>query len=424
MELVLKYGKRGLRVELPSHRVTGVLRTNPLPEVRRPELSVFDALAHPIASPALSQLSQGKRTVCIVVSDITRPVPNRVILPPILEVVQESGISREAITILIATGLHRSSSEQERLQMLGPDIVSDYRIVDHRATGSMAFLGHTRRATPVFVNPLFVKADLKITTGLIEPHFMAGYSGGRKAICPGICGLETIKVQHGPRFLESPRSTEGILSGNPFHREALEIARMVGVDFSLNVSVDQRGRLNGVFAGELDKAHQAGVRFVEKQVKVPWVEPVDIVVTSGGGYPLDLTFYQTIKGMSTALPVIKKGGAIIIASECAEGIGGAEFTQLIEQTENPDEFLQRICQPGYFVKDQWQVEKLCHVLKKARVFLYSEGIPRCRVRKLMVEPTPSVEEAVEQALEQSCQEAKIAAIPEGPYVLPVPQGQG
>jgi nickel-dependent lactate racemase len=269
------------------------------------------------------------------------------------------------------------------------------------------------------VNPLFTKAELKITTGLIEPHFMAGYSGGRKTVCPGICGLETIKVQHGPRFLESPWSREGILTGNPFHQEALEIARMAGVDFSLNVSVDGQGGLNGVFAGELEEAHQAGVKFVEQQVKILWPKRVEIVVTTGGGYPLDLTFYQTVKGMSAALPLIKKGGTIIIASECAEGIGGAEFTQLIEQTENPDEFLQCIAQPGYFVKDQWEVEKLCHVLKKAGVFLYTEGIPQCRVGELMVEPTPSVEEAVEQALTQAGQEAEIAVIPEGPYVLPV-----
>ncbi|MCK4591569.1 MAG: hypothetical protein KAT86_07425, partial [Candidatus Latescibacteria bacterium] len=201
--------------------------------------------------------------------------------------------------------------------------------------------------------------------------------------------------------------------------EALEIARMAGVDFSLNVSVDGQGGLNGVFAGELEEAHQAGVKFVEQQVKVLWPEPADIVITTGGGYPLDLTFYQTIKGMSSALPLIKKGGTIIIASECAEGIGGAEFTQLIEQTENPDEFLQRIAQPGYFVQDQWEVEKLCHVLKKAGVFLYTEGIPPGEIRELMVEPSSSVEEAAEQALTQAGQEAKIAIIPEGPYVLPV-----
>ncbi|MCK4416949.1 MAG: nickel-dependent lactate racemase [Candidatus Latescibacteria bacterium] len=423
MELVLKYGKQGLKVNLPSQRVTGVLRANSFPRLCQPEQSVFEALTHPIASPALNQLAKGKKTACVVISDITRPVPNRVILPPILETLQENGISREAITILIATGLHRPGSQEERLQMLGPEIGSDYSIVDHQATGPITSLGHTRGGTPVLVNPLFTKAELKITTGLIEPHFMAGYSGGRKAVCPGICGLETIKVQHGPRFLESPRSREGVLTGNPFHQEALEIAQMVGVDFSLNVSVDEQGGLNGVFAGELEEAHQAGVKFVEQQVKIPWPEPVEIVVTTGGGYPLDLTFYQTIKGMSAALPLIKKGGTIIIASECAEGIGGAEFTQLIEQTENPDEFLQRIAQSGYFVKDQWEVEKLCHVLKKAGVFLYTEGIPECRVQELMVEPTPSVEEAAEQALKQAGKEAKIAVIPEGPYVLPVIEGQ-
>ena len=323
MKVDMKYGHGTVPIDIPDKNLAGVLETAQSIPLSDADSAVRKSILTPIASQSLADIALGRDSACIVISDITRPVPNQVILPPILETLDQSGISREKITILIATGIHRPNEGKELEEMVGRSIMDSYRIVNHfsQQSESHAFLGNTHKGTPVYIDKTYLSADLKIITGLIEPHLMAGYSGGRKAICPGLASIETMKVMHGPELMEHPKSAVGILDGNPFHREATEIAQMAGVDFSLNVSIDKNRKITGVFAGDLVESHLVGAKSVEKQAKVTLPEPVDAVVVSSAGYPLDTTFYQAIKGLLTAVEIVKHGGSILLVAACSEGIG-------------------------------------------------------------------------------------------------------
>ncbi|GIX06724.1 MAG: hypothetical protein KatS3mg115_1127 [Candidatus Poribacteria bacterium] len=415
----MRYGRQGLEVEFPDDRTT-VVRMKPSRPLPDPQGAVWDALQHPIGTPSLSRLAQGRRDACVVISDITRPVPNRLILPPILQTLEEAGIPRERILILIATGIHRPNEGEELIELVGEEIASQYRIENHYSgdLSSHKDLGPTSKGTPVLIDARYCEADLKITTALIEPHLMAGYSGGRKAICPGLASIETMKIMHGPGILEHPRSAPGILDGNPFHEEALEIARMAGCDFCLNVALDDQRRLIGVFAGEIDLAHRAGCAFVGERVTVP-VEPAEIVVTTSAGYPLDRSFYQAIKGPVGALEAVRPGGSILLLAECCEGVGSPPFEKLVRETPSLEQFVQDLYRPEKFVVDQWQLEELAKVARKASVYMYSEGIDPEVMKELFVTPVESPEAGIQQLLELHGPDARIIAIPEGPYVIPV-----
>ncbi|HIE04334.1 MAG TPA: nickel-dependent lactate racemase [Candidatus Latescibacteria bacterium] len=419
MEVELRYGREGLRVEVPDENLIGVLHMNPLPPLEDPEGKVARALEDPIGSPPLRELVRGKGSTCVVVSDITRPVPNSVVLPPLLGALEEAGIPKDRITILVATGIHRPNEGKELVELLGEEIVRNYRVVNHRARvrEEQVLVGHTSRGTPVWIDREYVRAEFKVLTGLVEPHLMAGFSGGRKSICPGIAGLETVRMMHGPKVLEHPRAVEGALEDNPFHEEVLEMAHMVGVDFILNVSLSEDRRITGIFAGDLEEAHLEAVRFVRRQVEVVLPEPVDVVLTTSAGYPLDLTFYQAIKGYTAALPAVKEGGTIVLAARCEEGLGGPEFSELI-RTMTPEGLMREIWREDFFVVDQWQAEELCRALRKAEAFFFSEGVDPEDVRA-WVRPFPSLEEALAGALKGYGPSAKLAVLPEGPYVLPV-----
>jgi nickel-dependent lactate racemase len=354
------------------------------------------------------------------VCDITRPVPNRLLLPPLLRTLEEQGIPRRDILILIATGLHRPNEGAELEEMLGSDVVASYRVENHHGKNldEHDFLGTTANGVPVYLDRRYVRADLKITTGLIEPHLMAGYSGGRKVICPGIAALETVKVWHGPRFLEHPRADCGIVEGNPVHEENTRIAKMAGCDFIVNVCLDGQRRVTWVGAGDMVKAWEEGVRFVENVVRVPVEQPCDVVVTSCAGYPLDTTWYQAVKGLTGALPIVKQGGTIVLAASLSEGLGSPEFQQLIADNPDLETFKQRILGKDYFVMDQWQLEELAKVVQKCRVKVVSDGLPPETLRRCHVEPAASVEQAVADCLKDYGPQARVAVIPKGPYVLP------
>lgn len=420
MRITLDYGKTGLEVELPDDRIVGPLAIRPAPPLPDAEAAIALALRRPIASPPLAELARGRRNACILVCDITRPVPNRLLLPPILRTLEEQGIARRDILLLIATGLHRPNEGPELEEMLGPEIVANYRVENHhgKIVEEHDYLGETANGVPVYLDRRYLRADLKITTGLIEPHLMAGYSGGRKVICPGIAALETVKVWHGPRFLEHPQADCGILEGNPVHEENTRIAKLAGCDFIVNVCLDGQRRITWVGAGDMIKAWEEGVRFVERVVKVPVPEPVDIVVTSCAGYPLDTTWYQAVKGLTGALPIVKQGGTIILAASLCEGIGSPEFQRLI--AENPDLqlFKQRILGKDYFVMDQWQLEELAKVVERCRVKVVSDGLASETLRRCHVQPAASVEKAVADCLAEYGPQAQVAVIPKGPYVLP------
>jgi nickel-dependent lactate racemase len=304
--------------------------------------------------------------------------------------------------------------------MVGPEISAQYRIENHhgKRTEEHDYLGETSRGVPVYLDSRYVRADLKITTGLIEPHLMAGYSGGRKVICPGIAALETIKVWHSPRFLEHPRADCGILEGNPVHEENTVIAKMAGCDFIVNVCLDGQRRITWVGAGHMEKAWLEGVRFLEGIVKVPVPGLVDIVVTSCAGYPLDTTWYQAVKGLTGALPIVKQGGTIVLAASLSQGLGSADFQNLMADNPDLEVFRQRILGPDYFAVDQWQLEELAKVVRRCKVKVVSDGIPPETLRRCFVEPAPTVEQAVAESLAEYGPQARVAVIPRGPYVLP------
>ncbi|HEV2969492.1 MAG TPA: nickel-dependent lactate racemase [Pirellulales bacterium] len=425
MKFRLEYGRTGLEIDLPAERVVRKLAYKdavPLPD---PVGDLRKLLDRPNGTPPLAELARGRKSACVVISDITRPVPNRLILAPLLETLESAGIPRGEITILVATGLHRPNLGGELVEMVGQEIVDNYRIENHRGTAldEHTYLGESPRGVPIWIDRRYVEADLKITTGLIEPHLMAGFSGGRKLICPGIAALETIKVWHGPDFLEHPNADAGILDGNPVHEENTWIGRHTGCDFIANVVIDSERRPLKWVAGDMEAAFLEGVEFVRGVVVDTVPEPVDVVVTSCAGYPLDTTFYQAVKGLTGALPIVKQGGTIIMAASLSEGIGSPEFARIFDEHPSLDVFVEKILGKDYFVMDQWQLEELAKVCRKARVKLVSDGLPAETINRLFVESAPSVERAVADSLAEYGPDATLAVIPKGPYVLAQVGGQ-
>jgi len=418
MRVHLEYGRTGLDVELPDRSVARTLSYKSLPPLADPNAALLAVLQRPSGAPPLAQIAAGRQNACLLICDVTRPVPNEMLLRPILQTLEASGIARQDILILIATGLHRPNEGSELAEMVGPWIAENYRIENHHGQRreEHTCLGTSPRGVPIWLDTRYVQADLKIATGLIEPHFMAGFSGGRKLICPGIAALETVKVWHSPAFLEHPRADSGILDGNPVHEENTWIARRAGCDFIVNVVIDAQRRPLKFVAGDMERAFLEGCEFVRRIVVDTVSEPVDIVVTSCAGYPLDTTFYQSIKGMGAALPIVKQGGTIILAASLAEGIGSPPFRSLFRENASLDEFMEKI-RGAYFVMDQWQLEKMGQVCRKARVRGVSDGLSPETLDGLFVQSAPSVEAAVAEALEEYGPDAKIAVIPKGPYVL-------
>jgi nickel-dependent lactate racemase len=418
MKMDFAYGKTGIAVSLPEgfdYQVLEARSAEPLPDAAA---SIESALDSPAAGPSLGELAKGKRSAAISVCDITRPAPNRQVLPPILDRLHRAGIAKDAITILIATGLHRPATDAEIQEILGPDIASAYRVVNHNARelSEHRALGNTASGTPVYVDERFMAADLHITLGFIEPHLMLGFSGGRKLIAPGLAAQETIKVLHSPKFMRDPRAVEGSVTDNPLHRELLEIARMARHDFLVDVALTRTRKIARVFAGDPEKAHAAGMRFVSRVMLEQLPEPVDAVITSCAGYPLDLTFYQAIKGITAAQHILKPDGKILLIAECQEGAGAPEFCQMLKKTASCSSFLSMIAESAVEI-DQWQLEKLALVAKKFEILFYTPGLPVEFHEWLWGKVPASLESAVELLTAGLPKGAKIALMPEGPYVL-------
>ncbi|MCC2668298.1 MAG: hypothetical protein K0Q72_769 [Armatimonadetes bacterium] len=420
MNIKLDYGQDGLEVQVPDPNLEAVLTLNSLAALPEPERAVSEALKKPTGCPPLAALARGKQSACIVISDITRPVPNQVILPPLLALLEVSGIPREGITILVATGTHRPNTREELEAMVGPVILNTYRVENHVATDRDAhrYLGETERGVPIWVDRRFLDADVKISVALIEPHFMAGYSGGRKSICPGICAMETVRIWHGPRFIGHELADSGSVDGNPVHEDSLFVARKAGLDMICDVTLDENRQITGVYAGEVEAAWLRGTRAADTIARSFLRRPVDVVITTTAGYPLDLTFYQAVKGMVGALPAVKPGGTLIVVARCAEGIGGKHFTDTLLELDNLDAFVEKTRDPAFFVPDQWQLHELAKAVEKAEILMYTEGIAPELLARCFVSPVPSVEEGIRRALERHGPQARIAVIPKGPYIIP------
>jgi nickel-dependent lactate racemase len=414
MKARLLYGQRTMDLDVPES--VDLLEMKPLAPISDPVRAIQHAIADPIASPPLSEIARGKKNACVVISDITRPVPNKIILFPLLETLEESGIPRERITILIATGMHRPNVGEELALMVGRDIMDNYIILNHYCRKAEEYRKVDEiDGAPIELNRHYLEADLKILTGLIEPHFYAGYSGGRKAILPGISSFETMKFMHSYKMIDHPNVANCLLNGNPFHEYGLRVADLAGADFILNVVINKERQIGGVFAGHYEKAHLAGCRMVREHSLVELKERVDLVITSGGGYPLDATFYQISKALICARDILVKGGAIVVACECREGLGSSEFCGILGAVCSPQEFFSRYCDPKDFVIDQWCAQNIYQVLDHAgEVYVYSSGLSYEDLKNTGATKVKDLQATVERLLKtHSC----VAAVPDGPYVV-------
>ena len=421
MTVTMRYGRQGLEIELPDDINVQVLHLNPIPQLTDPDKQLAEALQDPIGTPPLTELAAGRSDACIVISDITRPVPNDLLVGPLLEILESAGLRREDILILVATGLHREATEAEVVELLGPEIAANYRVESHQARDRAAHidLGTTPDGIPVLIDRRYVQADLKIIVSLVEPHLFAGYSGGRKAICPGLSAAETIMGFHSPQMIEAPAAITGNIGTNPADAAAWHVARLAGgADFTVNCTLNEQRELTGIFCGHLAEAPFAAMEMAEQQSKLIIDEPVDITITSNAGYPLDLTFYQAIKAATAAAQITRPGGTIIICQENAEGIGNEEYTELMLSVDDPHEYVKDALVTGENHIDQWALHQLEKVLREHKIYNYSTGIPPAQQRQLFVEPVSSVEAGLEQALAEHGPDATVAVIPEGPYVMP------
>lgn len=424
MHLRLDYDRAGMRIELPDDLRVSVAEPVWGVALPDPNAAVQQALADPIGSLPLAELARGRPDAVVVISDKTRPVPNGILLPPILRSLETAGIPRERIEILVATGLHRPNSPQELAEMTSAELVATYHFRNHVARDADAHvhLGRTTRGTEIWLDRGFMAAAFKVVTGLIEPHLMAGYSGGRKGVAPGLAGVETMRSAHGAAMLED-NVGPGIIDGNPFHEDLLEVVRRAGVDFLADVSINRARHLAGVFAGDIEQAHARGMEAVERAVRVDLDAPADIVIASAGGYPLDATFYQSIKGLTASLNIVRRGGTIILAAGVSEGVGSQEFQELLLGVRTHDDFMARIRRPDFFRIDQWMVQHLCQVLRKATVVLVANGLPPGTVPTPLVQRATSVAAALRDALARCGPHPHVAVLPQGPYVLATVRGR-
>ena len=416
MKTTFSFGKNGIEVSVPDSYACRVVRSHTASAIGDGSAALAYALDHPIGCDPLVKMAAGKRSAAIAVCDITRPAPNEITLPPLLARLHTAGIPAEAVTILVATGLHRGATQDEIEMIVGAEIARKYRVVSHdaRDLASHRALGNTRRGTPVFIDERFMAADLHISLGFIEQHLMLGFSGGRKLVVPGLAAQETIKVIHSPLFNREPLATEGSIASNPLHAEFLEIAAMARHDFILDVTLTVDRRISGVFAGNPVKAHAAGVEFTETTCLENLHELADAVITCGAGYPLDLTFYQIVKGVTAAQHITKPGGRILLLGECAEGVGSPEFAHGMRTLTGYQDFLDEIENTPVEV-DQWQLERLALVGVKHELFFYAPGVSKSELGFAGAHTFSDLNEAVAALLEGLPTDARVVLVPDGPY---------
>jgi len=431
MDLLCPCGRDTIRLRLPDD--TDVY-ASAYPEPKAPaDAIVLGAVREPVSGPGLRDAlaRRGPGDVVIVVSDITRPIPYAAFLPQLLAEIESAAVPRGDILLLVAAGMHRPSTPAERVEMFGPDAATRYRIEDHQAgndAGLVELPGRSASGARIRLNRRFVEAGFRLVTGLVEPHFMAGFSGGRKAVLPGLAALDAIRNFHGAAFLSDPRARNGNLDGNPLHAEALSVARRAGVDFSLNIVLDGARRVTAAFAGGLEPAHDAACAFVRRCACRPVRREADVVVTSCGGYPLDATFYQCVKGLVACLPAVRPGGTIVAFGGCAEGVGSPAYADLMKRyTGRWREFLDDIRQPGVFTMDQWEFQMQTRALERvgeARLHFVTDGLRAETLATLSLTghavPPGGVGPAVQALLDRLLAGgAAAAALPEGPYGVPV-----
>jgi len=414
----LAYGREGLWVDLPDRNVT-VVEPRFVEGLPDEEAAIVQALRQPLDSPPLRELVKPEDTVAVVFSDITRPTPNDRLLPPLLA--ELSHLPREQIVLINALGMHRQNTEEELRGMLGADIVGNYRIVQHDAwdESGLVNLGRTRFGHEILVNRTYAEATVKILTGFIEPHFFAGFSGGPKAVLPGVAGVRLVLENHSAAMLDHPGATWGVTVGNPVWEEMLEVALKTAPAFLLNVTLNRERAITGVYAGSLQVAHRAGTAAVRQTAMVRVEAPFDIVITSNSGYPLDLNLYQAVKGMSAAAQVVREGGSIIIAAECWDGVPDhGEYKKILQMADSPQALLEVIRRPGFLMVDQWEAHVQARVQCRAEVYVKSRYLSETEIRGALLRPCRQIEETLVELLARYGPDARICVLPEGPQTIP------
>jgi nickel-dependent lactate racemase len=422
IKLIVDYGKKGLTISMDPKWNVEVLRPNPQKIVNNPVQVIQDEINHPVGSASLEQIIKGKRhvrKVCIVSSDSTRPVPSHFILEALINELNNYGIMDSQIIILIATGLHRPSREAEREKIMGQNLYGRIECRDHLATDMnvLSYLGESKKGIPIYINKHYLESDIKILTGYVEPHFFFGFSGGCKSIVPGIAGASTIQANHSAQLIASKYSRFGKYRENPMHVNSMEIARLAGVDFIVNVCIEEHHNITSIATGSLEDAHDHLVQYQLKKIFSPIKRPYDIVVCGNGGFPLDLNLYQAVKSMAIGELGVKQGGTIISVNQCVDGIGQEKFKELLYSEMSPKEMHDKILNKEIIVPDQWEIQVLARILQKAEIYVVST-LREAELGKIGLKHAQTVENAISNALKKHGPDARILILPNGPQVIP------
>jgi lactate racemase len=426
MRIKLAYGHEGLWIDLPDSVHATVIEPLFVPGLADEAAAIRTALREPIGSRPLRELVAAESaaarnpSVAIVFSDITRPMPNNCVLPVLLAELAEAGVHDEQITLINGLASHRKQTDAELEGMLGAEIIHRYRIIQHDAWDGANLVPtvSNRAGRTVRINRYYMEANIRILTGFIEPHFFAGFSGGPKAVLPGIADLDSIMDSHNAVNIGDPQATWAVTRGNPIWEEMFAIASATHPTFLLNVTLNKNKEITGVFAGDLGAAHAAGTEFVRRKAMQPVSEPFDVVITSNSGYPLDLNLYQAVKGMSAAAQVVRQGGEIIIAAECWDGIPShGQYERLLREAKSIEDLYKTIMAPGFRCQDQWEAQVQAKIQMKATVHVYAGGLSDEDLRAALVNPCSSIEQTVEKILTRN-PKATIAVLPEGPQTVP------
>jgi nickel-dependent lactate racemase len=427
MQIELAYGRLGLPVNLPDNAPVSVIEPHFVPGLTDERASIIQALRSPTGTEPLRDVAGANDSVAIVFSDLTRPMPNDRVLPPLLQELALAGVSDAQIVLINALGTHRPQTDEELRGMLGDQIVDRYRIVQHDAWGDdLVPVAKNRAGHPVSINRAYVEASLRILTGFIEPHFFAGFSGGPKAVLPGIADIDAILDNHNGAMLADPNATwartearpEHGRGANPLWEEMLAVAQRTAPSFLLNVTLNQKREVTGVFAGDMLAAHREGVAFVRKTAMRLVSHPFDVVITSNSGYPLDLNLYQAVKGMSAGAQIVRPGGDIIVAAECWDGIPDhGEYKRMLWEASSVQELWDTVTAPGFRRHDQWEALVQARIQRQANVHVYADGLSDDDIQHALLIPCRSIEDTVAR-LRGAKPEATIAVLPDGPQTVP------
>ncbi len=416
MKVSLNYGYDSMALNIPDENYMGTLNPKDTREIEDPINEVRRALANPIGSKKLKELVSSQDKVVILASDITRPSPSSILLPPILKELNEAGLSNDQITIVFGLGVHRKQTEEEKKRLVGEEVYNQVKCIDHDIDNCVK-IGTTKRGNQVFIFKKILDADFIIATGNIEFHYFAGYSGGAKAVAPGVCGRETIANNH-EHFLE-PGAKAGLIKGNPIREEIEEIGEMVGINFMVNAVLNSHKKIVKVVAGEVTKAHREGTKYINDMFRVEIDELADIVITSPGGYPKDIDLYQTHKAMENAKLAVKKGGIIIVAGECRDGLGKESFAEALNGKLSPFELMEEL--KNNFILGRHKASRIANINLNTEIYLVSNLADEIK-KNLFIKSFNSLEEAFSEAIKAQGEKARVLVIPYGSSTLPVFKG--